>query len=93
MDCGWGNGYVIIPEGHPLHGRHYDDIDVDVHGGLTWSESAKGLDWPEIKEEDKSGWVVGFDTAHYKDSLSSWPRLRVEAETENLKKQLENYES
>jgi len=26
MDFGWGNGYVLIPEGHPLHGKPYDDI-------------------------------------------------------------------
>lgn len=38
INCGWGNGYVLIPEGHPLHGEHYDKIDVDVNGGLTFSE-------------------------------------------------------
>lgn len=25
---GWGNGYVIIPEGHPVHGMGYDDIEA-----------------------------------------------------------------
>ena len=35
-DFGWGNGYVLIPQGHPLHGKHYDEIDVDVHCGLTF---------------------------------------------------------
>ena len=86
---GWGNGYVIIPKGHPLHGKHYDDIDVEVHGGLTFSESAKELDWPEITENDKEGWVVGFDTAHYSDSLSNWPKEAVQKETRRLAKQLE----
>ena len=33
MDFGWGNGYVVIPEGHPMHGKHYDDIPVEVHPG------------------------------------------------------------
>ena len=32
LKTGWGNGYVFIPEGHTAHGKHYDDIDVDVHG-------------------------------------------------------------
>src|ERR1041385_7325070 len=27
MDFGWGNGYVLIPKGHPLHGKEYDNID------------------------------------------------------------------
>lgn len=38
IDFGWGNGYVLIPEDSPLHGKDYNDIDVDVHGGLTFSE-------------------------------------------------------
>jgi hypothetical protein len=88
---GWGNGYVIIPEGHPLHGKDYDDIDVAVHGGLTFSESAKNIDWEEITEEDRNGWVVGFDTAHYSDSLSNWSKISVQKEVRRLAKQLENY--
>ena len=32
---------VAVPPGNGYHGRHYDDIeDIDVHGGLTYSESA-----------------------------------------------------
>jgi len=85
---GWGNGYVIIPKGHPLHGKHYDDIDVEVHGGLTFSEPVKELDWPEISKKDKSGWVIGFDTAHADDDCYSWPEQRVKSETEYLLKQL-----
>ncbi len=30
------NGYVLIPEVHIWHGLDYDDIPVDVHGGLTY---------------------------------------------------------
>lgn len=46
----WGavNGYVRVPEGHPWHGLDYDDIDVEVHGGLTYSDG----EW------------IGFDTLH-----------------------------
>ena len=86
---GWGNGYVIIPKGHPYHGKHYDDIPVDVHGGLTFAEPANALsDWADITEEDKEGWVVGFDTAHYGDSLSNWNKIAVANETKELAKQL-----
>lgn len=38
---GEANGYVAVPPGNGYHGRHYDDIeDIDVHGGLTYSEPA-----------------------------------------------------
>ena len=79
MDCGWGNGYVILPPEHPLFGVDYNDIDVDVHGCLTYGAM-----------EDEN-WVVGFDTAHFADTLENWPEERVEEETIRLKEQLENY--
>ena len=88
LSHGWGNGYVIIPKGHKLHGKQYDDIDVSVHGGLTFSESASELDWPEIPEDSKDGWVVGFDTCHYGDNQSSWTKRAVQREAERLRKQL-----
>jgi hypothetical protein len=93
MDFGWGNGYVIIPKGHPAHGKHYDQIDVDVNGGLTFSDSVENLkaqSWQqEFTEEDAGGWVVGFDTAHYMDTLAKWPKERVQEETDRLREQLE----
>lgn len=46
------NGYVKIPEGHHWYGLDYDDINVDVHGGLTFSNAA--------------GWI-GFDCLHSGD--------------------------
>jgi len=90
ITTGWGNGYVVLPKGHKYHGKDYDDINVDVHGGLTFSDAANELnDWPEIIAEDKGGWVIGFDTAHLDDDLNKWPDAEsVMKETENLKKQL-----
>ena len=54
-------GYVGIPKGHPLWGVKYDDAydyiqELNVHGGLTYSEMGKG-DW----------WWFGFDCAHAGD--------------------------
>jgi hypothetical protein len=89
---GWGNGYVIIPEGHPMYGKHYDDIPVEVNGGLTFAENVSDMNrehWPEIPEDITSGWVVGFDTAHSWDTLSRWPKEKVERETNRLRLQLE----
>ncbi len=90
IEHGWGNGYVLIPIGYPLHGKNYYDIDVDVHGGLTFSKNAADLDWPEISSEDKECWVIGFDTSHYKDSIENWPKEEVEEETIRLAEQIEN---
>ena len=87
IDSGWGNGYVLIPEGHVLHGEHYDNINelVDVHGGLTFSEHSSKIDFIDCVD---GYWVVGFDTAHYNDNLEKWPKHRVEEETERLAEQL-----
>jgi hypothetical protein len=84
---GWGNGYVVIFKGHTMYGKHYDEVPVDVHGGLTFSKYANEINWPEITEEMKDGWVFGFDTAHYSDDMERWPKEAVERETENLKSQ------
>jgi hypothetical protein len=90
---GWGNGYVIIPPNHKLHGRHYDDIDVNVHGNLTFSELAdnKLIEWLGLDIGDLGSWVVGFDTAHFGDTLEKWSKEAVQAETENLLNQLLSY--
>lgn len=86
---GWGNGYAIIPPGHPAHGKSYDDINVDVHGGLTFAESTED-EWHHLPEgTPKDHWVVGFNTAHYGDTIEKWPKERVEAETRRLVEQLE----
>lgn len=45
------NGYVILPPSHPDIGKHYDDIKVEVHGGLTYGK----------------GNTYGFDTFHSDD--------------------------
>ena len=85
MKHGWGNGYVVIFKGHTMYGKHYDEVPVDIHGGLTFSGCAN--DFPGATEEMKDGWVFGFDTAHYSDDMVRWPKEAVERETENLKSQ------
>jgi len=56
-------GYVGLPRWHPYYGRDYDDIDVDVHGGLTFSREGIGETW------DKGFWYLGFDCAHGGDLI------------------------
>ncbi len=92
---GWGNGYVVIPKGHPLHGKGYDEINehISVHGGLTFAAPASELDesWGEVTKEDKSGWVVGFDTCHFQDTPANWTKEKVQQETDRLMKQIQNF--
>lgn len=90
-DFGWGNGYVLIPKNNPLHGKFYDDIDVDVHGGLTFSElvDAEMVEMWKLDKEDEGKWCVGFDTMHYADNLSKWTKEKVQEEAEKLKEQLQ----
>jgi len=78
---GWGNGYIGVPLGHPWHGKPYDNIDADIHGGLTYARDHA----PNLPADGY--WWIGFDTLHCDDSLERWPKEAVEAETESLKQQ------
>ena len=51
-------GYVFVPEGHPAYGKHYDQIEADVHGGLTFAGDGG-------EEDGMPGcWMIGFDCGH-----------------------------
>lgn len=72
-------GYVGIPQGHPLYGVHYNDIQASIHGGLTYSDE----EWP-----DNSKWWVGFDCAHSGDTVEKWTLKAVLNECKELARQL-----
>jgi len=76
FDFGYGNGYVGVNKNHPCYGKSYDDVPVDVHGGITYAELHGDY------------WVFGFDTCHYTDTLEKWPYEKVLEETIYLKNQL-----
>lgn len=98
---GYANGYVAVPPEHPYHGKDYDKVDVDIHGGLTFDASTEEIknapnnNWKQLEflgdetELPDGYWVFGFDTLHCDDSLQSWPRERCVEETLRLKDQLE----
>lgn len=68
-------GYVALPEGHPLHGVEYQDMDEwpGVHGGVTWTGVLVGC--PEL------GWLIGFDMGHYGDFENNpWRCIRTDEE-------------
>ena len=83
--------YVGVPEDHPLAGRHYDDMPLDCHGGLTFADKGGHSIWPK-------GWYwYGWDYAHAGDFLSflpnssdrQWTVEDVEAEARQVMKQIE----
>ena len=58
---GFRTGYVGIPKGHELYGVGYGNIDIDCHGGLTYSSNYL------IDQNDDDMWWIGFDCGHYCD--------------------------
>lgn len=70
-------GYVGVNNSHILFGKDYSDLNLDVHGGLTYAGECHGRVCHEVKtnflgieithlENDKTWWL-GFDCAHYGD--------------------------
>lgn len=55
--------YIKIPENHPYYKKHYNEIDINVHWGLTYSREY--LEIGEIPTLD--GWFIGWDYAHAGD--------------------------
>lgn len=60
-ELGFFNGYVAVGPEHPWYRRHYDKVEVEIHGGLTYA-------WLE-----PDGWTFGFDTGH---AFDIWPGQR-----------------
>lgn len=87
LQRGWGNGYVALPKRHPYFGLGREQIneklDYYVHGGLTFASHSSDLDWEEVKDMDDM-WIVGWDTAHFSDTMETWPKERVFLENQKL---------
>lgn len=72
-------GYVGVGSRHPAYGKFYDDVDVRVHGGLTFSDFCQegGKICHKVSPgEDDNVWWLGFDCAHGGDLLPSMLSLR-----------------
>lgn len=58
--------YVELPKTHRLYNEHYIESyaydDIDVHGGIIYTEDRLILPNEELK-----GWFVGWDYNHYND--------------------------
>lgn len=62
--------YVFLPEGNKYFGKTYDEIDIDCHGGLTFSED--DLIFNPLPNKD---WIIGWDYAHYNDYMGYYGEL------------------
>lgn len=65
-------GYVGVGPDHPFYGKDYEEIDADVHGGLTYCGTCR----PPICHVPKPGMTddvfwFGFDCGHFRDLVPS----------------------
>lgn len=56
--------YVFLPKEHKYYGKSYDEIDIDCHGGLTYSDNE--LIFNPLVNDD---WIIGWDYAHCNDYI------------------------
>jgi hypothetical protein len=71
---GFWCGYVGVPEGHPAFAKEYEHVDVNAHGGLTYSDFCT-----EATRESWERWRVAMhnrkaEVAKYPigDSARAW---------------------
>lgn len=56
---GHRNGYIGIPEGHPLYEKDIDELpNISCHGGISVASHGN----VGFSSDD---WLIGFDCAHY----------------------------
>lgn len=65
---GWRCGYVALPAGHPWITDKPFELDVDVHGGITYGRQNKNQCYP-ISLENNAYWI-GWDYNHFQDAVS-----------------------
>lgn len=87
--------YIEIPEGHRYYNEAYDEIPLDCHFGLTYTNDTgilNGDNW-------RSGYWIGWDYAHLGDYycakgysksplLKRWTTEEILAEVKNVINQL-----
>ncbi len=63
-------GYVAVPPNHPAFEKGYDDVDVSVHGGLTYANHCRDVICHIPKKgESENVWWLGFDCSHAGDGM------------------------
>jgi len=69
-------GYVGVPPEHPLHGKDYQDLDLDAHGGLTFADAChedapieSSICHVPFPGRPDGVWWLGFDCGHWMDFM------------------------
>lgn len=57
--------YVEVPKDHKYYLKNCDEIDIDVHGGLTYSNNYLIVEGEKIT----NCWFIGWDYAHFGDFI------------------------
>lgn len=78
-------GYVGVPRNHPAYEMGYNEVEVDVHGGLSFaSKCSEGEEEGTICHVVEPGepddvWWLGFDCGHAFDLVptAQHPSLRM----------------
>ena len=78
-------GYVRVPYWHPVYEKNYNDIEIQCHGGLTFSDH-------KLLGTSYLGWWIGFDCAHYDDVDNPKDMDFVRQECRNIVDQLQQME-
>lgn len=81
--------YIRIPESHIVYGKHYDDIEINVHGGLTYSKDHLYVE----NEQRIEGWFIGWDYGHCGDYAGYYERMGIVSDekkwtTEEIKREV-----
>jgi len=66
-DMGFRCGYVAIKQDHKLYNDHYDNMDLNVHGGVTFSNKSDHVLDPDLIKTSCADKWVGFDAGHAYD--------------------------
>lgn len=56
--------YIMIPQNNKYFEKDYEEIDINVHGGLTYSNCYLPF---ETRNSDNKSWYIGWDYAHHGD--------------------------
>ncbi len=79
MKHGYACGYIGVSSDHPWFGMDSIDIDVAIHGGVTFaSDKLPGY------EAQNDYWFIGFDTNHCGDTLENCSRAYCQAQLDSL---------
>jgi hypothetical protein len=65
-------GYVTVPDGHPCAGKDYNELNVDVHGGLTYAlDNQFGFDCAHLYDAKDPELM----SEEYRKIHERWPRF------------------